>query len=432
MPASHDAYAALRFRSFRWFIIALVAVTVATQLRGVVVAWQIYDATRDPLSLGLIGLAEAVPFIGTALYAGHVADRRNRRLVALAALLLVLGCAVALLALTLRRPPETAGDVAPFYAVIFVSGIARSFLMPARTALAAELVPRHVYANATAWRTSSWQLAAVAGPAIGGLLYAAFGPALVYALDVVLMVVAVLALAVVRAPERTPPRAVTGIRESLTSGLRFVLREPVILGAMTLDLVSVLFGGAVALLPVFASEILHAGPEGLGILRAAPAAGAVLTALWLAHRPPFERAGRAMLVNVALFGACMIGFALSRNFALSVALLVASGAVDTVSVVIRGTLLQVLTPDELLGRVAAVNAIFIGSSNEIGAFESGVAARLLGTVPSVVVGGMMTLLAVGVTAWKVPSLRELGAIRGRIAPVVQSAMPPSGASAGPE
>lgn len=373
-----------------------------------------------------------MPFIATALYAGHVADRKNRRLVALAALLLVLGCAVALLILTLQRPPETADDVAPFYAVIFVSGIARSFLMPARTALAAELVPRHVYANATAWRTSSWQLAAVAGPAIGGLLYAAAGPAVVYALDVVLMVVAVLALAVVRAPPRAVPPIATGMRESLTGGLRFVLREPVILGAMTLDLVSVLFGGAVALLPVFASEILRVGPAGLGILRAAPAAGAVLTALWLAHRPPFQRAGRAMLVNVALFGVCMIGFALSRSFALSVALLVASGAVDTVSVVIRATLLQVLTPDELLGRVAAVNAIFIGSSNEIGAFESGAAARLIGTVPSVVFGGIMTLLAVGVTAWRVPSLRELGAIRSRSAPLVPVATPPSEASAGPE
>ena len=432
MPAQHDSYAALRYRPFRWFVIALIAVTVATQLRGVVVAWQIYDATRDPLSLGLIGLAEAIPFISTALYAGHVADRRNRRLVALAALVLILVCAVALLALTLRRPPRSSDDVMPFYAVIFVSGIARAFLMPARTALAAELVPRHLYGNATAWRTSSWQLAAVAGPAIGGFLYAASGPAAVYALDVALMVVAVLALAVVQAPERIVPPATERMRDSLMSGLRFVVREPVILGAMTLDLVSVLFGGAVALLPVFASEILHVGPAGLGILRAAPAAGAVLTALWLAHRPPFVRAGRAMLVNVALFGACMIGFALSRSFALSVGLLIASGAVDTVSVVIRATLIQVLTPDELLGRVAAVNAIFIGSSNEIGAFESGAAARLLGTVPSVVLGGMMTLLAVGVTAWKVPPLRELGAIRSRIAPLMPSPTPPSEANAGRE
>ena len=348
---------------------------------------------------------------------------------ALVALAVTLLCAVALLVLTLRAPPQSAADVAPFYAVIFVSGIARAFLMPARTALAAELVPRELYANATAWRTSSWQLAAVVGPAVGGLVYAASGPATVYGIDVALMVIAVLALAVVRPPERAVPRMSMPMRESLTSGLRFVLREPVVLGAMTLDLVSVLFGGAMALLPIFAAEILHTGPAGLGVLRAAPAVGAVLMALALAHRPPFVRAGRAMLLNVALFGVFTRAFALSRSFALSVVLLVATGAVDTVSVVIRGTLIQVLTPDDLLGRVAAVNAIFIGSSNEIGAFESGVAARLLGTVPSVVFGGMMTLVAVGVTAWKLPALRELGAIRSRIAP--GGITPPLEESAGP-
>lgn len=411
MPGTHDPYASLRFPRFRWFILSLVAVTIATQLRGVVVAWQIYDATHDPLSLGLIGLAEAVPFIATALYAGHVADRSDRRRIAFGALVLTLGCAIALLVVTVRHPPVSARDVWPLYAIIFASGIARSFLMPARTALAAELVPRELYPNASAWRTSSWQLAAVIGPAAGGLIYAAAGARGAYVVDVGLMLAAVGALVALRPPPRPAERPREPLADSLAGGLRFVFRQPVILSALTLDLFSVLFGGAVALLPVFASDILHSGPQGLGILRAAPAAGAVITSVWLAHRPPFERAGRVLLASVALFGIAMIAFGLSRSFVLSVGLLFASGVVDTVSVVIRATLLQVLTPHQLLGRVAAVNAIFIGSSNEIGAFESGVAARLLGTVPSVVFGGAMTLLVVGVVGWGMPALRRMGAIR---------------------
>ena len=407
MAPAHDSYLALRNPGFRRYIVSLMAMTVATQIRGVVVAWQLYAATGDPLSLGLIGLAEALPFIATALYAGHVADRHDRRRVALGALLLVLGCAAALLGLSLRRPVG-GGGVWPFYAVIFASGIARSFLMPARTALAAELVPREQYANATAWRTSSWQFAAVAGPALGGVLYAVGGPGLAYSVDVALMLVAVGALALVRRPPRVAPPASLSVRESLSGGLRWVFAQPVVLGAMTLDLFSVLFGGAVALLPVFAADILRAGPEGLGALRAAPAVGSVLTALWLAHRPPMRRAGPAMLASVAIFGVCIIGFGLSRSFPASLALLAASGMADTVSVVIRATLLQVLTPDALLGRVSAVNAVFIGSSNEIGAFESGVAAKLMGTVPSVVFGGCMTVLVVAMTAWRIPALRRLG------------------------
>ena len=244
----------------------------------------------------------------------------------------------------LRRP------VWPIYGVIFLSGIARSFLQPARTALSAEVVPRALYPNAVTWRSSTWQLAAVLGPALGGLIYG-FG------------------------------------------------------------MFSVLLGGATALRPVFADQVLHVGPEGLGVLRAAPAAGAVGMSLVLAHQPPLRRAGRTLLVNVALFGVAMVVFGLSRSFPLSLAALVVGGMVDTVSVVVRSTLLQVLTPEHLLGRVSAVNAIFIGSSNEIGAFESGVAARLLGTVPSVVLGGVATLGVVAATAMRVPELRRLREIR---------------------
>lgn len=375
------------------------------------VAWQIYELTRDPLSLGLIGLAEAVPFIGFALFAGHVADRTNRLRISLIALFVLLLCSLTLLGFTLRPGIITVERVWPIYAVIFFSGIARSFLQPARSALGAELVPRELYPNAVTWRSSTWQLAEVVGPAIGGLVYGFGSARAAYTVDVALMGVGVLSLACMRhAPKRRVP-VTESFLQSLNTGVRFVRGQPVVFGALTLDLFSVLFGGAVALLLVFAAEILRVGPQGLGILRAAPAVGAVLMSLVLAHRPPLQRAGRTLLVSVALFGLSMIGFGLSRDFFLSTALLALSGMVDTVSVVVRSTLLQVMTPDHLLGRVASVNAIFIGSSNELGAFESGTAARLIGTVPSVVLGGMATLLVVAITAVKVPALRRLKEIR---------------------
>lgn len=406
----HDPYAALRHGDFRWYVLSVMAMTVATQIRGVVVAWQLYALTHDPLVLGLIGLAEALPFIATALFAGHVADRTDRRTIALGAMVALLGCAASLLALSNHRV-VSARDVPWFYLVIGASGIARSFLMAARTALVAELVPRDHYANATAWRTSSWQLAAVVGPAVGGLIYAFGGPTPAYATDVTLMAVGVVTLTLVRPRGRPAVVEGEGTIESLGAGIRFVFSQPILLGAISLDLFSVLFGGAVALLPVFAADILHVGPEGLGLLRAAPAVGAVAMSLWLAHRPPLTRAGHALLLNVALFGVSIIAFGLSHAFWLSALLLVFNGAVDTVSVVIRSTILQEWTPAPLLGRVAAVNSVFIGSSNEIGAFESGTAAKLLGTVPSVIFGGLMTLGVVGVTAWRVPSLRRLKELR---------------------
>ena len=409
-PARHDPYASLRLSDFRWFIYSLLAMTVATQIQAVVVSWQSYELTHDPLSLGLIGLAEAVPFIGFALFAGHVADRQSRIRISLLALVVLLGCSLTLLGFTLGRGIITPGRVWPIYAVIFLSGIARSFLQPARSALGAELVPRELYPNAVTWRSSTWQLAEVVGPAIGGLVYGFGSARAAYAVDAGLMGVGVLSLARIRQARARAPSE-DSFLQSLATGIRFVRSQPVVLGALTLDLFSVLFGGAVALLPVFAAEILRVGPQGLGLLRAAPAVGAVLMSLVMAHRPPLRRAGRTLLVSVALFGLCMIGFGLSRDFYLSLGLLAASGMVDTVSVVVRSTLLQVMTPDHLLGRVASVNAIFIGSSNELGAFESGVAARLLGVVPSVVLGGGATLLVVAVTALKVPELRRLREIR---------------------
>jgi MFS family permease len=404
-----DPYAPLRFVPFRWFVVSLLPSTLAQQIQAVVVGWQIYSLTRDPLALGLIGLSEALPFIGVALFAGHVADRVDRRRIAIVSLGVMLLSAATLFALSFHLTRGSA--VWPIYLVIAVSGVARSFMTPSRSALAAELVPRELYPRAAAWRSAVWQLAAVVGPALGGLLYGFGSARLAYGVGTVLHLAGVMCLGQVDRAVQPIIEASDSVWESLGIGVRFVLDQPVVLGAMALDMFSVLFGGAVALLPIFASEILRVGPQGLGVLQAAPAVGAVTMSLILTHRPPMKRAGRSLFIAVAGFGLTIIGFGLSRSFGLSIALLAASGAFDMVSVLIRSTLLQVFTPQHLLGRVTAVNSIFIGSSNEIGAFESGVTAKLLGTIPSVLFGGTMTLLVVAVTAWRVAPLRRLREIR---------------------
>ena len=402
---SHDPYASLRVPDYLRLILSYSMSTVAREGQIVVVSWQLYSVTRDPLSLGMIGLAEAVPFIAVALYAGHVADRTPRRPVAIAGTIGMLLSAIALLLFT-TTGLIARGNVWPIYLVIFLSGIARSFTRPAFTALGAELVPREIYANAVAWRSSTWQFSAVLGPALGGLVYGFAGPAAAYAGVTVLMATAVIALWRITHNVRPMAASEVSVRESLAVGIRFLWNQPVLLGAMTLDLFSVLFGGATALLPIFAN-LLGAGPQGLGVLRAAPAVGSLITSVVVAHRPPMRRTGTALFACVTIFGLTIIAFALSRSFLLSVALLTISGMADNVSVIIRGTLLQTLTPEHLLGRVSSVNQIFIGSSNEIGAFESGAAARLMGTVPSVVFGGCMTLLVVAMTMWLSPQLRRM-------------------------
>lgn len=407
-----DPYAALRVPRFGRFIATLFTLTLGIQIQGTVVGWQVYDLTKDPLALGMIGLAEALPAITMALYAGHVADRNDRRRVALRALWVLVACSIALWMLAGAQPLGaemlTRTRLTAIYGVIVVSGVARAFLQPARQALSAELVPRELYANAITWRSGSWQLASVIGPAMGGLLYAVGGTRLAYGVDASLMTIATMLL--ISITHRSPDRgAMTeSVYESVAGGVRFVFREPVLLGALTLDLFSVFFGGAVALLPIFAAEILHVGPMGLGILRASPAVGAVIMSVALARRRDWDHTGRILLWAVAGFGGCMIGFGLSKSFFLSAALLTASGMFDMVSVVVRSTLLQTRTPVEMLGRVSSVNQIFIGSSNEIGMFESGVTARWWGPIGSVAIGGLMTLGVVGVVALTVPSLRRLG------------------------
>ena len=411
-----DPYASLRIPDFRRFIGFLATQTLATMMQTVAVGWQIYIVTRDPLALGLVGLAEALPFIAFALPAGHLADRVDRRRLSLAGLSVLVACSATLFLVTrmgLVRP----GTAWIIYSVIFVSGIARSYLQPTRTALSADLVPRELYANSITWRSSVWQSAAVIGPALGGIAVAIGGPSFAYGAAAILLITAWIALFRVGPhphPAGTAPAA--NAREFLL-GVRFLLTQPVLLGAQLLDLFSVLFAGAEALLPIFATDILHVGATGLGILRAAPAAGSVLMSVYQAHRPLVRRMGRVMLVSVTLYGLCISAFGASRNFALSVALLLFSGVFDNVSVVLRSTLLQTLTPRHLLGRVASVNSIVIGSSNEIGGFESGVAARLLGAVPAVVLGGFVPILVVTSIAVGIPQLRRLDQIADHAPPV---------------
>jgi MFS family permease len=403
---SHDPYASLRFREYRAFLVAMGTVFGATQIQSAVLGWQVYALTRDPLALGFVGLAEAVPFLGLTLVGGWAADRVDRRVLSLASLAAVAASGGWLLLLSLSAPRS----VLPFYAAQALAGAGRAFLRPATSALGTELVPREHYLNAATWRASIFHSTSVVGPALGGGLIALGGPRLAYGAVVALSAVGVAALAQV-APR---PRAAAGpghLVAELGDGVRFVFGHPVLLGAMSLDLFAVLFGGATALLPVFARDVLGVGEVGFGFLRAAPAAGSVLVSFALVRAGPLGRAGAALLSSVALFGLTWIAFALSRSYALSIALLALGGALDGVSVILRSTLVQLETPQEKMGRVAAVNSFFIGSSNELGAFESGVAARLLGTVASVVFGGGMTLLTVALVAWRAPALRRLGALK---------------------
>ncbi len=406
-----DPYAALRSPDYRWFIASMGLVTLGLQMQAVVVGWQVYDRTGDPLALGLVGLSEALPFLAVALFGGHAADRLNRLRLCMASALCLAFCSTLLWLLTWRftsGPMATA--VAPIYGIIFLTGIVRAFYRPASVALGTDLLPKELYANGSTWRVAIFHSGMVLGPALGGLVYAWRGPVTAHFLVMALLLTGFMGLLLIHYVPK-PVRAREGsIFASLGEGLRFVFSQRLLLGAISLDLFAVLFGGAVAVLPIFAKEILKTGPQGLGMLRAAPAVGSVLMGITLAHLPPLRRAGRTLLVCVAAFGVATIAFALSRSFLLSCLLLAASGAVDNVSVVLRATLLQTLTPEHMLGRVSSVNQVFIGSSNEIGAFESGLAARFLGLVPSVVFGGCMTLLVVAFTTWKVPELRKMDRI----------------------
>ncbi|MBL7137716.1 MAG: MFS transporter [Bacteroidales bacterium] len=404
----HDAYAVLKVRDFRLFISYRFFITFAFQMQGLIVGWQMYELTHDPLALGLIGLAEALPFISVALYSGHVADRYNRqRIITWFSLLFLLGTLLLFVFSYNEVMAYMALGVFPIYFVVALTGIVRAFLYPSTIALMTQLVPRHLYTNSSTWNSTAWHIAAISGPAIGGLIYGFFGVQVAYLIVVGFVIVALGLLLVVKRYQNPEILMTENIWQRLSSGIRFVFRNQILLGTMSLDMFAVLFGGAVAMLPIFAAEILFVGPQGLGFLRAAPMLGAVIMSLILAYKPPATHAGRWLFISVAGFGLSIICFAVSKNFYLSLFLLFMSGVFDNVSVIIRATTLQLLTPDEMRGRVASVNSIFIGSSNEIGSFESGLAAKIMGLIPSVIFGGSMTLVVVGMIAKKAPLLRKL-------------------------
>lgn len=400
-------YAALKLRDFRYFVSARFCVTLAIQIQSVVVAFQVYTMTHDPFSLGLIGLSEALPSIAVSLYAGHVADVLERKKIIVACVSTLLFCSACLLLFTLDLGEHLLNyGVFPIYSVIFISGIARGFLSPAIFSFMPQLVPRELYTNAVTWNSTLWETASITGLALGGFLFA-IGVKTAYSVDVVLTLAGLaLILAVSKRPV-PPSTSEEGVREKIKAGLRFVFQNKIILSAISLDLFAVLFGGAVALLPIFAEEILHVGSVGLGFLRAAPSTGALLMAFFITHNPIQKNVGKKLFLAVAGYAVSMIMFALSRNFWLSLSILIVSGAFDCVSVIIRATLLQTLTPENMKGRVSAVNNIFIGSSNEIGMFYSGTSARIFGAIRAVIIGGCMSLAVVGVTAWASKSLRRL-------------------------
>jgi MFS family permease len=398
---SESRLAVLRNRDFSLYLAARLFGTLAVQMQTVAVGWQVYAVTRDPLDLGLIGLSQFLPFIVFILPAGHFADSRDRRRIVTACYALECGCALALLAIALRGL-ETA---VPVFAVMTLLGSARAFQMPTGQALLPNLVPREQFGTAVAINSSIWQIATIAGPALGGVVYLAGAP-VVYASVAVLLALAVLMTLGLRAGGDSGARESASF-DGLLSGLRFVRSQRVVLGAISLDLFAVLFGGATALLPVYASDVLHAGPDGLGWLRTAPGIGAAVCGVVLSLWPITRRVGPRMFGGVAVFGAATVVFGLSTTFWLSFTALIAMGAGDMVSIYIRHLLVQLETPDVIRGRVSAVNAVFIGASNELGEFESGVTAAWWGAVPAVIVGGLATLGVAGIWMRRFPELSRL-------------------------
>ena len=403
-PAPVPPRAALQSPDFRCFLAARFAANLAQLMQSVAVGWQVYAITHRPIDLGYVGLVLFLPQILFALAAGHVADRFERRRVVVLSLGLQCLCAGALLVATLsgRR------DVPTILAVLLLFGTARAFLSPAMQSMVPQLVPTAHFPNAVAWNSQANQIAVIAGPAVGGVLYS-FGAEIVFAVVTALFLLSVI-IATRMAGGLRPAGKSGASLETLFAGVRFVRSHPIVLGAISLDLFAVLFGGATALLPVYARDILLVGPWGLGLLRSAPAIGATTCALWLAHHPLRRRAGRTMFACVGGFGLATVVFGLSANFALSLGALVAMGACDMVSVYVRQSLVQLGTPDAMRGRVSAVNSVFIGASNELGEFESGLTAAWFGTEAAVVVGGLGTILVVLLWIWRFKGLREIDRI----------------------
>ncbi|OIN60707.1 MFS transporter [Arsenicibacter rosenii] len=394
-----DPYAALRIPDFRFFVANSFLITATLLMQEVILGYELYKLTHEPLALGLVGLAEAIPFISISLFGGHLADKRNkRRILQQSLLVIMLGSVI----LYLVFQPSVVGQMSQtaqlgiIYGVLMLIGAAKGFYSPASSSLKPFLVPRELYPNSSTWSSSFWQAGAIIGPGIAGFLYNWLGLDHTLIVIIALFVVCFILLSMIKSkPVPTPADgAAVSLWESLREGFDFVFKTKIVFYSISLDLAAVLFGGVVAILPVFAEDILKVGAEGLGFLRAAPSVGAVLTMIVMTRFPPINNAWRNMLLAVLGFGISTLIFAWSTNFYLSLLMLALTGAFDSVSVIIRQTILQIFPPDHLRGRVAAVNGIFVSSSNEIGAFESGLLASAVGAVPSVVLGGCLTLVVV--------------------------------------
>ncbi len=406
----NDPYAALRFREFNIFLLVRFAMVFAWSMQFVVIEWEVYSITKNPLSLGIIGLMEVIPAVSMALFAGHIVDQREKRSLLFKC---IFGFSVVSLGLFLLTWPRIVGELTTntvlysVYFLVFLGGIVRAFLGPTIFSLFSLLVPKKIYPNAATWSSSVWQMGSVVGPAAGGFAIHWIGVHWSMCFVFAFSLMALLLLLQIPKKPIMNPNIGEPIMKSLKEGIKFVMNTRVILGALTLDMFAVLFGGAVALLPIYAQDILKVGPEGFGILRAAPAVGALLIMFTSAHFPLNKNAGMKLLGAIFGFGVCIIVFGVSTWFWVSVIALFLSGATDGISMVIRSTILQLRTPDAMRGRVASVNSMFVGSSNELGAFESGLTAKLMGTVTAVVFGGGMTILTVLGTGFFFPKLRKL-------------------------
>jgi MFS family permease len=400
--SQHDPYAALRFQDFRLLLAGRFITTLGNQMLSVAISWELWLRTHNPFALGLIGLVQVIPVILLSLLAGHVADQYNRKRIVLITQVLLATCSLGLALLSLVE-----GELILIYVCLLGIGIARAFNDPASSTLLPQTVPTNMFTSAATWSSSSWQLASIIGPALAGLIVALLNSVtVIYVLDAIAAITFLVLVSLIKGRQLALSRKIA-TKESLLEGLRFIKSTKVILAAITLDMFAVLLGGAVTLLPIYATDILKVGPQGLGLMRAAPSIGALIIAVVLAHLPPFKHAGRTLLLAVAGFGLATIVFGISTSFWLSMLMLTLLGGLDNISVVIRGTLLLTRTPDEMRGRISAVNSIFLGASNELGGFESGLMAALLGPILSVVTGGIGTILVVLAVAKLWPELSNL-------------------------
>jgi MFS family permease len=392
----HDPYAAFRFPEFRFLVSANFLLTMAGMIQEVAIGYEVYRMTHDPLALGMIGLVEAVPFMSLTLFGGHIADMYSKRKVLIWSVGGIAFSSIALqVVMRLQYLFSMSSLLIAIYASLFVIGLCRAFQSPTTTSLRAILVTPEVIENASTWGSTSWQLGAILGPTAAGFLYAGIGFTNTLLLVTIFVIFSFAFFSRINDRQIVATGKTDNVLTSIKEGIHFVFDTKIILYSISLDLFSVLFGGVVAILPIYAQDILNVGPQGLGILRAAPSIGALLMLFLLARFSAMYHAWRNLLLAVTGFGICILVFAISRSMLLSVAALFLSGASDSISVVIRATILQTMTPDKMRARVQAVNGIFLASSNEVGAFESGLAAKIMGTVPSVIFGGVMTLLIVG-------------------------------------